>query len=150
MERDDILRVLALNCWGIKFLTPKRNERMDAIAKTLANSDYNIVALQEVWSPDNYETIRTHVKANLPYSQFYYGGAFGMGLAVFSKWPISETSAFAYPLNGRPTAFWRGDWYVSKGIGQARILHPSGQIIDVLVTHVCLATLSVFIISNYC
>lgn len=26
-----------------------------------------------------------------------------------------------YTLNGRPTAFWRGDWYVGKGIAQARI-----------------------------
>lgn len=26
-----------------------------------------------------------------------------------------------YVLNGRPTAFWRGDWYVGKGIAHARI-----------------------------
>lgn len=26
-----------------------------------------------------------------------------------------------YMLNGRPTAFWRGDWYVGKGIAHARI-----------------------------
>lgn len=28
---------------------------------------------------------------------------------------------FPYALNGRPTAFWRGDWYVGKGIAHARI-----------------------------
>jgi hypothetical protein len=41
-----------------------------------------------------------------------------------------------YPLNGRPTAFWRGDWYVGKGVASALIRHPSGQLIEVFNTHV--------------
>lgn len=30
----------------------------------------------------------------------------------------------AYSLNGRPSAFWRGDWYVGKGVACARIRLP--------------------------
>ena len=40
-----------------------------------------------------------------------------------------------YPLNGRPTAFFRGDFYVGKGVACAAIRHPSGRVIEVFNTH---------------
>lgn len=42
-----------------------------------------------------------------------------------------------YALNGRPTAFWRGDWYVGKGIAHAalRIGPAPNDIVDVFNTH---------------
>ena len=39
-------------------------------------------------------------------------------------------------MNGRPTAFWRGDWYVGKGVASALIRHSSAQLIEVFNTHV--------------
>lgn len=44
---------------------------------------------------------------------------------------------FPYPLNGRPTAFWRGDWYVGKGIACAKIRFGKGEgdIVEVFNTH---------------
>ena len=42
-----------------------------------------------------------------------------------------------FPLNGRPTAFWRGDWYVGKGVACARIRlgpHPE-DVAEVFCTH---------------
>ncbi|KAI4173317.1 MAG: hypothetical protein LQ343_003028 [Gyalolechia ehrenbergii] len=42
-----------------------------------------------------------------------------------------------YPLNGRPTAFFRGDWYVGKGVACASIQSGSGRenVVDVFCTH---------------
>lgn len=42
-----------------------------------------------------------------------------------------------YPLNGRPTAFWRGDWFVGKGVACARLrFGPEPEdVIEVFNTH---------------
>lgn len=40
-----------------------------------------------------------------------------------------------YPLNGRPQAFFRGDWYVGKGVACASIQLPDGVKIEVFNTH---------------
>ncbi|KKA23142.1 Sphingomyelinase family protein [Rasamsonia emersonii CBS 393.64] len=44
---------------------------------------------------------------------------------------------FQYPLNGRPTAFFRGDWYVGKGVACARIrMGPRTEdVAEVFCTH---------------
>lgn len=42
-----------------------------------------------------------------------------------------------YALNGRPTAFWRGDWFVGKGVAHARLrLGPEPEdVVEVFNTH---------------
>jgi sphingomyelin phosphodiesterase 2 len=57
---------------------------------------------------------------------------------ILSKWPIEESSMFRYPLNGRPTAFFRGDWFVGKGVACAKIRFGSGakDVVEVFTTHV--------------
>ena len=87
---------------------------------------------------DDYRAVREATREILPYGKFYHSGAFGGGLVILSKWPIEESSMVGYPLNGRPTAFFRGDWYVGKGIAQARIRIGPGEkdIVDVFNTHV--------------
>ena len=44
---------------------------------------------------------------------------------------------FRYPLNGRPTAFFRGDWYVGKGVACAKIrIGPAKRdVVEVFCTH---------------
>ena len=42
---------------------------------------------------------------------------------------------YRYPLNGRPTAFFRGDWFVGKGVAGARIKMPGGETVEVFNTH---------------
>ena len=65
---------------------------------------------------------------------------------MLSKWPILESSMWKYPLNGRPSAFWRGDWFVGKGVACAKIAIPKSdlgmmtengemQIVEVFNTH---------------
>lgn len=44
---------------------------------------------------------------------------------------------YRYPLNGRPAAFYRGDWFVGKGVACARIRIGSGEkdVVEVFNTH---------------
>lgn len=133
------IRIISYNCWGLKYLAKFRHERLTQIGKDLAKTHPTpeIVGLQECWTQQDYEAIRNLTRDILPYGKFYYSGIFGGGLAVLSKWPIEESSMYRYPLNGRPTAFFRGDWFVGKGVACARIRIGSGQkdIVEVFCTH---------------
>jgi sphingomyelin phosphodiesterase 2 len=134
------LRVISLNCWGLKYLAAHRHARLDEIGAQLAAADPqpDIVGLQECWTQQDYEAIRAHTSHFLPYGKFYFSGIFGGGLVILSRWPIEESSMYRYPLNGRPAAFYRGDWFVGKGVACARIRMGPGKrdIAEVFCTHV--------------
>lgn len=134
---DNQVRILSLNCWGLKHLSRNREARITAIAERLRDShEYDIVALQEVWVDRDYEQLKSAVAHFLPHSKRFYSGILaGPGLTVFSRWPIEHSSVFRFPLNGRPSAFFRGDWYVGKSVGFCIIDHPSGLKIDLLNAH---------------
>ncbi|TPX11240.1 uncharacterized protein E0L32_001058 [Thyridium curvatum] len=133
------INVVSLNCWGLKFISKLRNERLAEIGRRLAAADPapQIVGLQECWCQDDYLAIRRQTAHILPHGKFYYAGAFGAGLAILSRWPIEESTMFRYPLNGRPTAFWRGDWFVGKGVAVAKIRYGPGpeHVVEVFNTH---------------
>lgn len=133
------IRILTLNCWGLKYIAKDRVERLSEIGRqiSLAEPPPEIVGLQECWTQEDYQSIREQTRHILPYGKFYYSGIFGGGLAILSRWPIDESSMFAYPLNGRPTAFFRGDWFVGKGVACARIrTGPRNEdITEVFCTH---------------
>ena len=131
------IHVLTLNCWGLKYLSKYRSERLSEIGKRLAGfaPRLDIVGLQECWTYADYLSIRESTSHVLPYAKFYHSGIFGGGLAVLSRWPIEDSSMCRYPLNGRPTAFFRGDWFVGKGVACAKIRLPDRQVIEVFNTH---------------
>lgn len=138
-EPPSQIRILSLNCWGLKFISKYRHERLAEIGRqlALASPPPEIVGLQECWTQQDYESIREQTQHILPYGKFYYGGIFGAGLAILSRWPIEESNMFAYPLNGRPTAFFRGDWFVGKGVACARVRFGPGtaDVAEVFCTH---------------
>lgn len=133
------IRVVSLNCWGLKFISKYRHERLTEIGRQLATASPTpeIVGLQECWTQQDYNAIRDLTRHILPHGKFYWSGIFGGGLAILSKWPIEESSMYRYPLNGRPAAFFRGDWYVGKGVASARIRLGSGlkDVVEVFCTH---------------
>lgn len=139
LELPSSIRVLTLNCWGLKFISKYRHERLVEIGNHLAKLSPapEIVGLQECWTQKDYLAIRERTKHFLPYGKFYWSGIFGGGLAILSKWPIEESTMVRYPLNGRPAAFFRGDWYVGKGVACARIrLGPAKKdVVEVFTTH---------------
>ncbi|KAF4554563.1 Inositol phosphosphingolipids phospholipase C-like protein [Elsinoe fawcettii] len=137
------LRLLSLNCWGLKFISAHRRERFTHIGHLLSTASPlpDIVCLQEIWTQADYAIIRAATSSFLPHAKFYFSGIFGGGLAILSRYPIVESSMYAYPLNGRPTAFFRGDWYVGKGVACARVQLPrssppsSRDTVEVFCTH---------------
>ena len=133
------INILTFNCWDLKYIAKLRHERLDEIAKRLATADPvpEIVGLQECWTQENYQKIRQYTRHILPYGKFYHSGIFGGGLVILSKWPIEESTMVRYPLNGRPTAFFRGDWFVGKGVACARIRLGSdwNDVVEVFCTH---------------
>ncbi|KAG8629153.1 hypothetical protein KVT40_003018 [Elsinoe batatas] len=137
------LRLLSLNCWGLKFLSAHRAARFTHIGHllTTASPTPDIVCLQEIWTQADYAIIRAATSTLLPHAKFYHSGIFGGGLAILSRYPMVESSMFGYPLNGRPTAFFRGDWFVGKGVACARVqLPPSSpprktDTLEVFCTH---------------
>ncbi|KAH6484066.1 hypothetical protein HBI55_212480 [Parastagonospora nodorum] len=133
------IRILSLNCWGLKYIATLRNERLTEIANQIAAADPrpDIVGLQECWTQQDYNVIREKTNSFLPYGKFYHSGMFGGGLAILSKWPLEESNMVRYPLNGRPAAFYRGDWFVGKGVACARIRIGPGRrdIAEVFCTH---------------
>ncbi|KAI4865586.1 DNase I-like protein [Hypoxylon rubiginosum] len=133
------LNIITLNCWGLLHLSAHRAERLTAIGRELAAAEPppHIVALQECWTQEDYRSVRRETRFILPFGKFYHSGAFGGGLAILSRWPIEESTMFRYPLSGRPTAFFRGDWFVGKGVACAKIRYgPGGKdVVEVFNTH---------------
>ncbi|KAK3309562.1 Endonuclease/exonuclease/phosphatase [Chaetomium strumarium] len=138
-DLPDEINLVTLNCWGLKYISKLRRERLAEIGRQLAIADPqpHIVALQECWTQEDYKSIRRQTRFILPYGKFYHSAALGGGLAILSRWPIEESTMYRYPLNGRPTAFWRGDWYVGKGVACAKIRYgpAAKQVIEVFNTH---------------
>ncbi|KAL9603876.1 MAG: hypothetical protein Q9179_002037 [Wetmoreana sp. 5 TL-2023] len=138
-EVPSSINILTYNCWGLKYLAKYRTERLQEIGRAIAITvpTPEIVGLQECWTQEDYVSIRKHTSHILPYGKFYFSGSFGGGLAILSKWPIVESNMVRYPLNGRPTAFFRGDWYVGKGVACASVqVGPRrDETIEVFCTH---------------
>lgn len=133
------LNVITYNCLGLKYISHFRKERLTEIGRRLAitSPTPEIVGLQECWTQEDYNSIREQTRYILPYGKYYYSGIFGGGLAILSKWPIEESGMFRYLLNGRPTAFFRGDWFVGKGVACARVRFGSQpeDVAEVFCTH---------------
>ncbi|BFZ64942.1 phospholipase C type enzyme [Saitoella coloradoensis] len=129
------IRLLSFNCWGLKYVSKHRSIRLRTIASILSTTSYDIILLQEVWVESDFKHLAQTCSSTFPHAKFYNSAVLGGGLVVLSKWPIEETHMHPYKLNGRPTAFFRGDWYVGKGIASAIIRHPGGKKIEVFNTH---------------
>ncbi|KAI9760630.1 MAG: phospholipase C type enzyme [Geoglossum simile] len=133
------INILTLNCWGLRYLAKHRRDRLTGIGARIAASSPppDIVGLQECWTQEDFRSVRQQTRATLPYGKFYHSGIFGGGLAILSKWPIEESSMVRYSLNGRPTAFFRGDWFVGKGVACATLRVGPGEndFIEVFNTH---------------
>ncbi|KAI3405225.2 ISC1 [Candida oxycetoniae] len=116
------IKLLTFNTWGLKLLSKHRKARLQAIAHELANpktsdDDYDVAALQEIWCEEDWAYIEHVCRKKYPYRRVFKSGIItGPGLAVLSKIPIVETFLYRFPINGRSSAFFRGDWYVGKSI----------------------------------
>ncbi|NWH69534.1 NSMA phosphodiesterase, partial [Piaya cayana] len=136
MEGDDTLqlRVFDLNCWAIRYLSKRRQERIQLIGDTLRHQGFDLVLLQEVWSEQDYSDLKARLGSSYPFSHYFRSGVIGSGLCVFSRFPILDTLLYQYSLNGYPYMLQHGDWFCGKSVGLV-IIKISGIIFNVYVTH---------------
>lgn len=135
---DNTLRLLTLNCWGLKYVSKLRQVRLRAIAQKLAATNHDIVALQEVWVEEDWRYIEAACLGKFPFRRFFKAGIVaGPGLALLLKVPIESSFLYRFPINGRPSAFFRGDWLVGKSIACVvlRPHVPGARPLAVLNTH---------------
>ncbi|KAI0022271.1 DNase I-like protein [Xylariomycetidae sp. FL0641] len=138
------LNIVTLNCWGTPGPFSKdRVARLTAIGRYLATCEPvpQIVALQEVWSLDDWRNLRRETRFALPFGKLYRGGgglAFGTGLAILSRWPFEQTSLVHYPLSGHPSSLWRGGCLSGSGVACARIRFGEAEtdVVEVFNTHI--------------
>ncbi|RCI15719.1 hypothetical protein L249_3444 [Ophiocordyceps polyrhachis-furcata BCC 54312] len=130
------LTILTLNCWGLLHISSDRKQRLEEIGRQIGSAaEAHIVCLQECWVEADFEAIRQSTRQLLPHARLFRSGVLGSGLAILSRWPLEDSSMVRFPLNGRPTAFWRGDWYVGKGVACAVLRLGPRHLIHVLNTH---------------
>lgn len=121
-DKRESVRLLTFNTWGLKLVSKHRKQRLRAIADKLANpfdasDDYDVVALQEVWCEEDWQYLDHVCRDRYPFRRYFKAGIIsGPGLCVLAKIPITETFLYRFPINGRPSAFFRGDWYVGKSV----------------------------------
>ncbi|NXO12036.1 NSMA phosphodiesterase, partial [Oriolus oriolus] len=111
------LRVFDLNCWAIRYLSKRRQERVRLIGETLRREGFDLVLLQEVWSEQDYSDLRVKLAGCYPFSHYFRSGVIGSGLCVFSRFPILDTLLYQYSLNGYPYMLQHGDWFCGKSVG---------------------------------
>jgi len=129
------ISVFTLNCWGIGMGVSKdRVFRFRAIAQYLADSDYDIVCLQEVWCSSDYRTIINVTRNVLPFHHFFDNGIIGSGTCILSKAPIQDATFHEFSLNGYPHKVFHGDWFAGKGLGVCQ-LDYKGLNIHVFTSH---------------
>lgn len=132
---DDVnIHIFTLNCWGIYGVSADRLIRYQAIAQHLATSKYDLVFLQEVWCPSDFETVCNITREVLPYNHFFDQGIIGTGTCVLSKKPITDATFHEFSMNGYPHKILHGDWFAGKGLGVATIDY-CGLNIHVFVSH---------------
>jgi len=131
------LKILTLNVWGLVKISKLRASRIEAIAERLAASDYQLIALQELfYESKDWQLLKEKCSYKFPYSKYFYSGAFGSGLCILSRYPILETFTCPYSLNGDAVDVAKGDWFVGKAAGRVTVKVEKLGKVDVWVTHV--------------
>ncbi|CAI5263766.1 ASB_HP2_G0014980.mRNA.1.CDS.1 [Saccharomyces cerevisiae] len=150
------IKFLTFNTWGLKYVSKHRKERLRAIADKLAghstltpisdellpnggdsneNEDYDVIALQEIWCVEDWKYLASACASKYPYQRLFHSGILtGPGLAILSKVPIESTFLYRFPINGRPSAVFRGDWYVGKSIA-ITVLNTGTRPIAIMNSH---------------
>lgn len=128
------LRVLSYNVGAIPFVHRFSSDRVRKIAEELAASDYDVVALQEVWTDADFERLGA---AGFPFALRVETSLAGNGLATLSRWPVVHSRFVPFSAGGAPHNLLLkldGDALCSKGVLAARLRTPAGEV-DVYNTH---------------
>jgi endonuclease/exonuclease/phosphatase family metal-dependent hydrolase len=135
-EEEMSLALASYNVWNLPLITPDRGARIDEIARRLAAEDVDIVALQELWVPEDAGLVADVLGAAGLVHSHYFGpnDDNGSGLFVASRYPIDDVRFDAFRVGTTPYIPWHVDWLSRKGVGIVRLQTPLG-LVDVANTH---------------
>lgn len=130
------LKSVTLNIWGIRYISKDVDIRINSLINALndPNSDYDIIALQEVWSLNDYLHIKGKVEERYPYAHYFQSGLVGSGCCVFSKHEIKDAFHHKFSLNGYPHKITHADWFAGKLVGLVTIKFHH-LLVNVYTTH---------------
>jgi len=130
------IRVATLNAWALpEPLADLVPERMRAIGSEIANLDLDLLAFQEVWTPDARRTLRrAGQRAGLPHAWIDSAPFGGSGLAVLSRHPIRKAHVERFSLPHVPSRPDHPDYYVGKGFVSLIVSTPHGAL-RAIATH---------------
>ncbi|HVR21063.1 MAG TPA: endonuclease/exonuclease/phosphatase family protein [Polyangiaceae bacterium] len=123
------LRVVSWNVWGVPVITPRLDERIQAIPDALAALEPDIVCLQELWEPRHSELVSKRLAAR-GFRDFHrFDGPRGRsGLFVASRWPLRGGAFRPFSIGRMPHSLWHLDWMVEKGVGDVIVQTPLGAL----------------------
>ncbi|MES2527815.1 MAG: endonuclease/exonuclease/phosphatase family protein [Bdellovibrionota bacterium] len=134
-----IAEELKIMTWNT-YMLPKpiksshQKQRSHAIADLLKKSDYDLVFLQEAFSPFFRRTLKHALKTKYPYykrlkKKFGLYPIMGPGLIAYSKFPMEQIDHVYYNKCSK------ADCHASKGVQLLEVTLPSGKRIQVANTH---------------
>ncbi|MEZ4443319.1 MAG: endonuclease/exonuclease/phosphatase family protein [Polyangiaceae bacterium] len=129
------LEVLSYNVWGVPWVAPEVEPRLEEIARQIADRKPDVVALQELWLPEHAELVTARLEAaGYPYHHFFGPGSApddekGSGLYVASRLPITDVGFEAFTVGRTPHIPWHVDWMAHKGVGTVKVDTPAGPVV---------------------
>jgi len=126
------IRVATLNVWALPGpLAPSVGARMQAIGRRLASLDLDVMAFQEVWTPDARERLVAAGRAaGLP-NAWHHPTGFGGGLLVLTRLPIRSARFDPFSLRGDPARPDHPDYYGGKGWATLELATRAGPLMFV-------------------
>lgn len=135
-EPEVRLKVLTLNCWGVPGPGSRdRLLRFELIGRKLAQGAHDVLLLEEVWMPSDYQTLVQHLNQTYPYFHYFYSGIVGTGCCMFSKLKIVDVLMHQYSLNGYVHKLMHCDFLAAKAVNGA-ILEKDGVRVAAFFTHI--------------
>jgi endonuclease/exonuclease/phosphatase family metal-dependent hydrolase len=133
-DRDDTLRILDWNVWHGYPGSSAREERYQHIRELIEEFDPDVVLLQEAWSTRRFGSLADRLSHDLGLG-FAYARANGSlrylgfeeGLAIFSRYPLSEVRRLGLGPRMPP-------WEMRAALGGVITL-PSGETLEIWNTH---------------
>ncbi len=131
------LKLLTLNVWQFPYgiVSRDNNERADKLAELVRihQSEFDVIAVQEMWSNWTRERMYRQISDLYPYSYEdnewgYLGLGFHSGLAIYSKYPVNRRLLHTYTV-------YRGyEDFAKKGVLGVE-LDVNGKAVYVFTTH---------------
>ena len=126
------LTVVSYNVWGVPMVSPDRGARIAEIARRLAGVDADLIALQELWVPEDADRIGAALAdAGLPHQQRFGTSPDKQsesGLFIASRYPIEDARFEAFRVGTTPYIPWHLDWMARKGVALVRVATPAGPL----------------------